>query len=188
MKIILMRHGQVAVPEFNQRIPASQFQNCLELYDRCGIVEDDWPSNETKSALRGCALVISSDLRRAIESATRITPAAEQIRDPLFREVTHPYINIPWLRLHPQTWGKLFIALWWLGLLGGLRAFREAKHRARQCAQRLEHWAEKHHTVLLVGHGFMNTYIAKELLLLGWAGPGMPSKNYWEFGVYQKHP
>jgi hypothetical protein len=30
----------------------------------------------------------------------------------------------------------------------------------------------------------MNRLIAKELRLLGWVGPKVPSRKYWEYGVY----
>jgi hypothetical protein len=37
---------------------------------------------------------------------------------------------------------------------------------------------------MLVGHGFINYFIAKELLSRDWAGPLKPGSNYWQYGEY----
>lgn len=61
-----------------------------------------------------------------------------------------------------------------------------AKKRATHGANILDVIAQNTGSVLLAGHGFMNRYIAKELLLSGWEGPLNPGMKYWEFGVYEK--
>ncbi len=56
--------------------------------------------------------------------------------------------------------------------------------RARRATQELIRLAGKSETVLLVGHGLINHYIAKELLNLGWIGPEKAASGYWAFSVY----
>ena len=182
-----MRHGQAQLPEINDRITSRQFQECLEIYNRCALSTQSRPSDAVRQRFVDYGAIVASDLVRSVDSATLLSAQRTITIDPLFREVERPYIAIPGLRLRPRTWGNLIILLWWLGLLGGQRSFRDAKQRARQGAKRLAHLAEQHGKVLLVGHGFMNTYIARELRALGWLGPRIPAKKYWEFGIYQRH-
>jgi hypothetical protein len=62
-----------------------------------------------------------------------------------------------------------------------------AKKRAQVAASALIDIAHVHGSVLLVGHGFINYFLAKELLSRNWAGPSKPGGGYWEYGVYQYH-
>lgn len=96
------------------------------------------------------------------------------------------FFSIPLLNLTPAAWSRIFILLWFMGLLALKKGFREGRARAREGAQRLASLAEAHGKVLFVGHGFINTYIARELNLPGWHGPKMPGRRYWGYGVYRK--
>ncbi|MBS3935323.1 MAG: hypothetical protein KGZ43_04045 [Sulfuritalea sp.] len=62
----------------------------------------------------------------------------------------------------------------------------DARRRARQAAERLAELAEEHQNVLLVGHGFINHFIAKELQKSGWLGPSRPGKGFWGYGIYER--
>jgi hypothetical protein len=37
----------------------------------------------------------------------------------------------------------------------------------------------------IIGHGFLNHHVAKELLVNNWMGPSNPGRKYWEFGTYE---
>ena len=60
----------------------------------------------------------------------------------------------------------------------------EARQRAFGGATLLKELATNSEVVLLVGHGIVNRFIAKELLSTGWHGPANPGTHYWEFGIY----
>ena len=59
------------------------------------------------------------------------------------------------------------------------------KMRARAAADELVALATEHRSVLLIGHGFMNRYIAGCLLESGWRGPGSINQGYWSFSSYE---
>ncbi len=42
--------------------------------------------------------------------------------------------------------------------------------------------------VLLMGHGIINRYIAKELLASGWKEQTRPRTGYWGAGIYSRYP
>ena len=181
-----MRHGEPDVPELNGKIKASEFQDCLDIYNRCGLSERSRPDDAVLNFLKNHEAIVASDFKRSLESASVLSHRDSIIIDPMFREVERPYVQIPFFRLHPRTWSTIYILLWLLGFLNSASSFKEAKSRAKHCATKLIQLAEEHGKVLVVGHGFINAYIAKELRSLGWNGPGIPSKRYWEFGVYRK--
>lgn len=52
------------------------------------------------------------------------------------------------------------------------------------CSERLAELASEHGTVLLVGHGSLNWFIARHLKKMGWSGPNKSPRKYWTFAVY----
>ena len=50
--------------------------------------------------------------------------------------------------------------------------------RAQDCAQELAQKARDGH-IVLVGHGGMNTLIARALIAMGWDGPEQPKLKHW---------
>lgn len=186
MNIFLMRHGQPEVPRREDRINSAGFPDCLKIYNSCGLSLHSKPEAHTLNKFKDFRAVVASDFKRSIESALRLSfPQPLIYVDPLFREVQDVFLRIPFLKLKPRTWSKVFICLWYIGLFRYKASVREGRHRAKQCAKKLIELAETHQSVLFVGHGFLNAYIARELSAQGWKGPKMPSKRYWEYGAYQ---
>ena len=186
MNIFLMRHGEPEVPRRDDKIRSDEFPDCLKIYNSCGLLGDSKPEESTFNKFKNFKGVVASDLKRSVESAVRLAFPPPQVDvDPLFREVQGVFFHIPFLKFTPRTWSKIFICLWYIGLFRYKASVKEGRLRAKQCAKKLIELAEKHQNVLLVGHGFLNAYIARELDALGWTGPKMPSKRYWEYGVYQ---
>jgi broad specificity phosphatase PhoE len=186
MEIVIMRHGQPDVPNLPYKISSRKFAECLNLYKQCGIADNDKIATSLAEKFRNYNTIVTSDLKRSIDSAQLLSPLSTPIIDPLFREIDDSFIPIPFLKLKAMTWSKLFILLWVAGTLEFKKAFREGKLRAKLCAEKLIFLAEQHERVLFVGHGFINTYIAKELNRLDWQGPKFPSKQYWEYSIYKK--
>jgi broad specificity phosphatase PhoE len=159
----------------------------MGIYKHCGLLDTEKPEDTVIVKFSNFKAIVSSDLKRSIESASLLSSGNSLIIDPMFREVEDPFISIPLLKFTIKSWYNIYILLWFFGLFELKSGIREGKTRAKACAQKLTDLAEEYGKVLFVGHGFMNKYIAKELNLLGWEGPKMPSKKYWEYGVYQKN-
>jgi hypothetical protein len=64
------------------------------------------------------------------------------------------------------------------------------KLRVSLAAEKLIQLAKSHDSVLLIGHGIINRYLAKELISKGWSGGAAPGGNkywgyrYWEYAAY----
>ena len=185
-----MRHGEPDVSILsNKRIKSKDLLEGLEIYNSCGILNASKPEGTILDGFREFSAVVSSDLKRSIESALLLCSQQSLIVDALFREVEEVFFRIPILKFTPRIWVNIIILFWFIGLLELKRSFREAKIRAKRCAEKLIGLAEEHGKVLLVGHGFINTYIAKELVSLGWDGPKikMPNKTYWGYDLYKNN-
>jgi broad specificity phosphatase PhoE len=181
-----MRHGEPDVPKLADiRIKSREFAQCMEIYNNSGISGASKPEDTAIDKFNSFNAVVSSDLKRSIDSALRLCPEQALIIDPLFREIEGTYLRIPFFKFAPKTWGNIFILIWLLGLFEFKGSFKAGKVRARLCAEKLIALAETHGRVLFVGHGFVNTYIVKELISLGWDGPKMPNKRYWGYEVYR---
>ncbi|WP_410896193.1 hypothetical protein [Neobacillus sp. 204] len=66
----------------------------------------------------------------------------------------------------------------------------QARFRANKAAQQLIDYANKYKSVVLVGHGFFNMLIAKELQKKGWKGTRKRDAKHWNcttFSLFNKN-
>jgi broad specificity phosphatase PhoE len=96
-------------------------------------------------------------------------------------------VSVPILRLSPFSWALVFRLLWLSGLAKEPESYTQAKERAHQAADQLAALAGRTpESVLLLGHGFMNRLIARQLQGGGWAETGNSGSGYWSVAVYEK--
>jgi len=183
MKITLLRHGKPAF-ELKGKVRARELGSIARSYDLSGIA--DLPLDETVLAVQGSQFVVCSHLPRSIESAKALGFSDIHLQDSLFGETTIPHFSRGSLSLPIGVWLVLLRVLWLFGFSKNGESFKQAKNRARLAADKLIDLAEMHHDVLLVGHGFINHFIAKELKQRGWQVSSKPGRNYWEYGVFKK--
>jgi broad specificity phosphatase PhoE len=185
MKIVLLRHGKPDMPAFG-KLKASEMCQWIESYNLAGIDQELIPPTRTTEMAASCNAIVCSDLPRSVESANALKSKGEHdiLSDALFREMDLPCTNWTLLRLSPTIWVVLFRILWFLGFSPRCESYYSARLRAITGAQRLKELAAEHGSVLLVGHGLLNRFLAKELLSTDWEGSASPGKQYWEFGVY----
>ena len=134
---------------------------------------------------KSCNIVVCSDLPRSVESARALGVNEIDFIESMFREMELPHGSFPSPKLSPNIWAAFFRLLWFFGYSSNGESLREAKSRASKGANRLKEIAANNGSVLLVGHGFVNRFIANELVSNGWQGPANPGKQFWEFGVYE---
>ena len=184
MRIVLLRHGRPQVPEFG-KLRANEISRWIESYNCSGLMPNDTPSQEAIEIAGSCDSVVCSDLPRSIDSAKALGVKNIDVVDPSFREMGLPHGDFPSPKLSPNTWAFIFRILWFFGYSANSESLGEAKYRASKGATYLAKIARDSSSVLLVGHGFVNRFIAKELLANGWQGPLSPGKKYWGYGIYE---
>ena len=186
MEIILLRHGKPKIPSFN-KLSASEFCEWVNVYNSSGLCASVKPTNEAVAIAERCKAIVCSELPRSIESAKTLNIKTITITSSQFNEAELPTTDWRYLKASPKTWTVVFRILWLFGFSRNSESYKEAKNRASESAKTLKDLAEKHKSVLYVGHGFYNRLLAKELKTSGWIGPNSPGLKYWSFGVYKKH-
>ena len=182
MRITIVRHGRPDF-EWERHVKGSEFSSLESAYDSAGIVGH--PSDESLGLVSRHRCIVCSDLPRSIQSAQALGAESIHLSSAVFREMNLPYFdNVP-VRMPLKYWVVLLRTLWFFGFSKNAESISNAKARARLATQQLVELAREHQSVLLVGHGFMNHYVARELLANHWVGPRSPGKEYWAFGTYE---
>ena len=183
MRITLLRHGKPAF-ELKGNVRGKDLGMIAKSYDLSGIV--DVPPSDTVSAIQGNHIVVCSHLMRSVESAKALGCSEVQVKDPLFCETAIPHFSSGSVPLPVSFWIVALRLLWLFGFSRNGESLNDARRRAKQAAKRLINLAEAHQNVLLVGHGFINRFIANELQKSNWRGPSKPGSGYWGYGIYER--
>lgn len=184
MQIFLMRHGKPKI-EKHLRLNAAEFGAWVEKYNASGIDTEHTPPQGAIEQASQCAVTVCSHLPRSLESARALGIECIGICDATFREMDMPYAKWPFPKLSLPMWSVFFRLAWAFGYSANVESFKAAKERARRCAEHLAGLATAHGSVLFVGHGSINWFIARHLKSMGWFCSEKPPRKYWEFSVYR---
>lgn len=182
MEITLIRHGKPTF-ELKGKTKARDIGEIIRRYDLSGIADE--PPENAKQHASACHVAVCSDFTRSLESAKALGFSDILLSAPVFREIAAPHFKTGSLTLSVSAWGLLLRGLSTMGFSRNGESLEMAKKRAQVAASTLIDMAHEHQSVLLVGHGFVNYFIAQELLARNWVGPSKPGGGYWEYGVYQ---
>jgi broad specificity phosphatase PhoE len=184
MEISLIRHGKSKSTE-NNRITCQAFIDWVKKYDHNGVFEENSYPEETLNKIAAANIVITSDLKRSVESAKLLNPNIKAISVPLFRETELPTITKLWgVKLKPRIWALILRCLCFGGYSRGCESLSNAKGRAKKASELLVKYAQEHTSVVLIGHGFFNMLIAEELQKTGWKGKRKTSSTHWNCTTY----
>ncbi len=187
-RIVLARHGRPDLPaDLERAISGRDIGSWYRRYNDLGLVDGvDAPAHlREAAAAAGC--VVASDVRRALESAARLG-ATERVRvEPTLREVGFPESLAVPVRLSPGVWVLIARATQMLRWCEGDEPVPATRARAAIAAETLSQLADDHRTLVVVGHGWFNRFVARELRRRGWRGPRWPPTGYWSTATYE-HP
>lgn len=184
MKIVLMRHGKPQIDR-QSTLNAAEFGVWVEKYTIAGINKMYPPPPIAVEQINQCAFIVCSNLVRSLESAKILGAERIDVCDAMFREMEMPHAAWRLPKLSIPLWSAFFRLAWGLGYSANIESFKAAKERAHHCAEHLVRMASTHGTVLFVGHGTLNWFIARELKKMGWQCSGKPPRKYWEHTVFQ---
>ncbi|HET6437798.1 MAG TPA: histidine phosphatase family protein [Anaeromyxobacter sp.] len=185
MEIVLVRHGRVAFDR-RARVHQPDLAARLAQFREAGIVQGTIPPPKVRRLAERVAHLTSSDLPRAVESARALARSQPVPADALFREAdVPPDLPLP-LPLRFSTWVALGRLAWLLGYTSQCESGRQVRERARRAALRLAQLASQHGSVMLVGHGYFNILLARELRRLGFQGPRLGPRRNWSAARFCK--
>jgi len=180
-KIILVRHGEPDL-YIDRKISGHEISSFLEKYDKAPLKKSTYPPPSVQFWAKN-ATVVCSHLRRSIESAKRCEVDID-VSDKLFAEAIPPHFRSKNLVLKPKQWLVLSRILSLLGFSLHGESLRQSRLRAKEAAHYLVKLS-KQQNVILFGHGLFNILIASELRKMGYEGPKVPARNFWDAGVYK---
>ncbi len=185
MEISLVRHGKSKHID-NSKMACNDFNDWIRKYDDGEVFEEKSYPLDTLEKASTANIVITSDLKRSIDSAKLLNPNLKGISSSLFRETELPVPskNLWGLKLKPSFWAVILRCLWFTGYSNGCESLRSAKQRANKAAEELVEYVQKHKSVAFVGHGFINRLIAKELQNMGWKGKRKTDSKHWSCTTY----
>lgn len=183
MKIVLMRHGKPMINK-HLRLNATEFGAWVEKYNIAGIDTRHESPREAIEQAKQCAMTVCSNLARSLESAKILGVKHIGLCSPMFREMDMPHATWRLPRLSPAIWLIFFRFAWVFGYSANTESFKAAKARARNCAEQLAGISSTYGTVLFVGHGSLNLFIAKYLKRMGWICSEKPPRKYWEHSIF----
>ncbi|PZA16443.1 histidine phosphatase family protein [Parazoarcus communis] len=187
LQIVLMRHGKPKI-DTRRRLNASDFGVWVEQYNATGIDAEYPPTRETVAKASQCTFTVCSNLPRSLESARTLGIERIGVCSHMFREMEIPHAAWRFPTLSLQAWLVFFRLAWALGYSANAESFKSAKARARRCAELLASLASTHDTVLFVGHGTLNWFVAGYLRRMGWISADSPPRKYWEHSVFHIRP
>ena len=144
------------------------------------------PSAAAMAVAGQCKVIVTSDLVRSVESGRVLGAGTPMMSEGLFREAGLPYGSTAFIKMPPFVWAMLFRFLWSFGFKTKGESIHAFRKRARSAATLLISLAREHGSVLLVGHGLINRYIARELLSTGWNGSEKTKIRHWGFTEYTR--
>lgn len=168
------------------RIRAATFATWLREYDEAGLDATLPPPDGLTRSLATCALFFTSPARRAIESGEVLAASAERRVAVDAREAPLP-TRIAWPFSHrPATFVVAARTLWLLGFARAEESKQQVELRARHLVIQLSASARDFGHVALVGHGYMNIFLRKQLEAAGWRSSDSRSHRYWSCSHYEK--
>ncbi|MDH5728818.1 MAG: histidine phosphatase family protein [Gammaproteobacteria bacterium] len=182
-KIILLRHGK-PIFELKGAVRARDLPIIASSYDCSGIA--DRPANTTISALSESKFIVCSSLKRSVDSAKALGHTEIHLTDELFCESAIPHFETGAIKLPIIVWVFILRLFWLFGFSRNGESLTQARSRAKKAAASLTQLATEHRQVLFVGHGLINSLIARELRKTGWRGSSNPSRTYWEYSVFEQ--
>jgi broad specificity phosphatase PhoE len=180
-EIILMRHGQPKGVNVD-KVSALEMKDWIEHYNRSEITQQPVPNASLRLAA-SATVIASSNAPRALTSVQALGQKPVRV-DAIFCEAQLPFGHWKRPRLSPFTWAFILRILWLCGYSGDVEPANTARMRARKAAELLQSLSSEG-SVLLLGHGFMNKMIAKQLVKDGWVRHQRNGSQYWSAAVYR---
>lgn len=181
MQIHLVRHGRSALDHDGRWFRCADVSAYEDAYDAAGIREDDRPGADLQTLFASNALLVASDLPRAVASAKRLAPDRALKLTPLLREIRlEPPRWIP-VRLPIQAWDAFSHVQW------SYRLYSDVDHQYMRRAKQAADWLAGHAAgsldVVAVTHGGFRRLLDARLVARGWKR-GFTKRNYDNWSVW----
>ena len=185
-EIILVRHGRPELSR-NVRLTARDYEDWWARYDESGLRAGQRVPDRIAGFAARADKVVSSPLRRAVESATlaRDGAAPDEIMNGMV-EAPLPPPGLGPIKMRPISWGTVSRVLWLGGHAAGRETASAARARAARCAQELEALTGGERRITVFAHGWFNRMVGRQLRKRGWRMVEGRGDAYWSYRRFEK--
>lgn len=183
--IIIVRHGKPALSR-KQKMDWRGYRSWWKDYDAGGLAETQKIPKRVTRLAKLADVIISSPLRRAVESAERL---AGRVPDKVWPELTEAALPSPKLgplKLRPKTWGTYARIVWYWGWSDGMENHTVARARAETVCDKLDIEAAGGKMVLITAHGWFNRMVKGSLKKRGWKCVSQNGDLHWSFRRFER--
>lgn len=183
-RILLVRHGRSSYQHDGRWLDLAGVREFERGYNSAGIRDDDLPPPQLIEEVR-TALIVASDMPRALASVSRLVPGCEPHVSPLLRELT---VEVPtWIpfRMPVEVWDTLQYWNWTYRLMRKLD--HDDVRRAGKAADWLLERVGREPTTCVVTHGMFRRVLHAQLAMRGWKPvPGRRTFANWSVWSYAR--
>jgi broad specificity phosphatase PhoE len=184
MRIVLVRHGKPGDVS-GDSIAGRDIGRWVRHYNDAGISRELAPPAAVRDLASSAGCLLVSSLRRAVESAAWLAGSKDIRVDPDLREAALPESMAVSIRLSPRVWVPLARVAWWLNWGDSDETIAATRQRAGRVADRLGALAVEYGSVMAIGHGMFNRFVASQLRQRGWRGPKVWPRAYWAAAQFE---
>lgn len=183
--IIIVRHGKPSLSR-KVRLTWSEFLDWWKKYDEGGIVPDQKVPEKIKAYAKEADVIVSSPLRRAVESARLASGREPDVIEPGLIEAALPAPNTGPLKMGPKSWGTFSRCLWYVGWSGGMESHTDARARAEAMCDVLAEHASGGKLVFVTAHGWFNRMVKGSLKKRGWKCVKQNGDLHWSHRRFER--
>lgn len=184
-RIILVRHGK---PALSRKVWLTWrgYREWWRQYDEGGLTTEQNIPEAVMKLARDSDILISSPLRRAMETAQLLRGSPPDLVDQDLVEAALPSPPLGPLKFRPRMWGTLARIVWYVGWSDGHESHKAARQRANRTAEKLANQALGGKTVLVTGHGWYNRMLKGSLMKQGWDCISQNGDRHWNHRILVK--
>ena len=157
-KIIIYRHAKPLVSE-EEIISGKDYPNWVKRYNDSDITlpEKELPKED---------FIFTSNINRSIKTGKAISQKIEENK--LFNEAEIPLIRFPKFKKKAKFWIVISRILWMYGVSTKCESYRATKKRVNSAIEFIDSYLKTNNEIIIVGHGFINHMLKKQLIKSGW--------------------
>jgi len=184
-RIVLVRHGKPALSR-KVRLTWREYRAWWKKYDEGGLDKIQKIPPIVKELAEQADILISSPLRRAVETATLLRGRPPDRTDPDLVEADLPSPKLGPIKFRPKTWGTLARIVWYVGWADGMENHSDTRIRANVMAAKLESQAAGGKLILVTAHGWYNRMVKGSLMNQGWKCVSQNGDLHWSHRIMER--
>ncbi len=183
--LVIARHGK---PALSRKVQMNWqgYREWWKRYDEGGLKAGQKVPKKLLHWVEKADVIISSPLRRSVESAELASGRAIDLTDIRLVEAALPSPHLGGLKLRPKTWGTYARIAWYFGWSDGMESHKEARARVNEMCDVLAEHASGGKIVYVSAHGWINRMLKGSLQKRGWKMKSQNGDLHWSFRRFER--